>query len=70
MPVLLDISESESEEEIVAIGPGTMRRKSPGQGRDWMDGHTGVGSGDDRGVGERGKRSAVNGGGSKRARKR
>ena len=34
MPVLLDIDDSESEDEIVAIGPGTMRRKSPGEGRD------------------------------------
>lgn len=30
MPVLLDISDSESGEDIVAIGPGTMRRRSPG----------------------------------------
>ncbi|KAL4975691.1 WD40-repeat-containing domain protein [Aspergillus desertorum] len=34
MPVLLDISDSESEEDIVAVGPGTMRRRSPGAGRD------------------------------------
>lgn len=34
MPVLLDIEDSESEEDIVAVGPGTMRRKSPGAGRD------------------------------------
>lgn len=34
MPVLLDISDSESEDDIVAVGPGTMRRKSPGTGRD------------------------------------
>ncbi|KAL4774511.1 WD40-repeat-containing domain protein [Aspergillus nidulans var. acristatus] len=34
MPVLLDISDSESEEDIVAVGPGTMRRRSPGTGRD------------------------------------
>ncbi|KAL8913269.1 MAG: hypothetical protein Q9171_001916 [Xanthocarpia ochracea] len=38
MPVLLDIMDSESEEEIVAVGPGTMRRKSPGEGREWMNG--------------------------------
>ena len=36
MPVLLDISESESEEEVVPVGPGTMRRKSPGQGKEWL----------------------------------
>lgn len=38
MPVLLDVGDSESEEEIVAVGPGTMRRKSPGEGREWMNG--------------------------------
>ncbi|GAB1194791.1 WD40-repeat-containing domain protein [Aspergillus pseudonomiae] len=38
MPVLLDISDSESEEDIVAVGPGTMRRRSPGAGRDWANG--------------------------------
>ncbi|KAL9586204.1 MAG: hypothetical protein Q9212_001075 [Teloschistes hypoglaucus] len=38
MPILLDIIGSESEEEVVAVGPGTMRRKSPGEGRDWMNG--------------------------------
>jgi COMPASS component SWD1 len=37
MPVLLDLSDSESEEEVVAVGPGTMRRKSPGAGREWAD---------------------------------
>ncbi|KAI9682844.1 MAG: chromatin binding protein [Trizodia sp. TS-e1964] len=37
MPLLLDQYNSESEEEIVAIGPGTMRRKSPGQGKEWMN---------------------------------
>ncbi|KAL9596672.1 MAG: hypothetical protein Q9219_005631 [cf. Caloplaca sp. 3 TL-2023] len=37
MPVLLDPLESESEDEIVAVGPGTMRRKSPGEGRHWMN---------------------------------
>lgn len=37
MPVLLDLSDSESEEDIVAVGPGTMRRRSPGAGREWMN---------------------------------
>lgn len=37
MPLLLGISDSESEEDIVAVGPGTMRRRSPGAGRDWMN---------------------------------
>lgn len=35
MPVLLDVDDSESEDEMVEIGPGTMRRKSPGAGRDY-----------------------------------
>lgn len=37
VPVQLDISDSESGEEIIAVGPGTMRRRSPGAGRDWMN---------------------------------
>lgn len=37
MPVLLDISDSESGEDIVAVGPGTMRKRSPGAGREWMN---------------------------------
>ena len=36
MPVLLDVDDSESDEEIVAVGPGTMRRKSPGEGKEWL----------------------------------
>ncbi|MCJ1311029.1 Retinoblastoma-binding protein 5 [Agyrium rufum] len=32
MPILLEMDSCESEEEIVAVGPGTMRRKSPGDG--------------------------------------
>lgn len=40
VPVLLDISDSESGgEDIVAVGPGTMRRRSPGAGREWMNGN-------------------------------
>jgi COMPASS component SWD1 len=40
MPILLDLSDSESEEEIVTVGPGTMRRRSPGAGREWMNAGT------------------------------
>ena len=57
MPVLLDLVDSESEEEIIAVGPGTMRRKSPGEGREWMIGGE---SGDDGGD-DRAKRPTVNG---------
>ncbi|KAI9837036.1 MAG: hypothetical protein M1819_000685 [Sarea resinae] len=57
MPVLLDIDDSESEEEIIAVGPGTMRRKSPGEGREWMNGDSG-GSGDERAAS---KKPAANG---------
>jgi COMPASS component SWD1 len=49
MPVLLDIVDSESEEDIVAVGPGTMRRRSPGEGREWMSGTHSGDSGDERG---------------------
>ena len=38
MPVMLGIDDSESDEEIVAVGPGTMRRKSPGEGKEWLNG--------------------------------
>ncbi|KAL8731922.1 MAG: hypothetical protein Q9166_003054 [cf. Caloplaca sp. 2 TL-2023] len=48
MPVLLDVMDSESEEEIVAVGPGTMRRKSPGEGRDWMNGAESVNDADEQ----------------------
>lgn len=37
IPVILDMTDSESEEDIVAVGPGTMRRRSPGAGREWMN---------------------------------
>ena len=50
MPVLLDMVDSDSEEEIVAVGPGTMRRRSPGEGKEWMNGAHGVESGDERGT--------------------
>ncbi|MCJ1396439.1 chromatin binding protein [Xylographa bjoerkii] len=58
MPVLLDVDNSESEEEIIAVGPGTMRRKSPGEGREWMNSVEEAGSGDDRGT----KRATTNSG--------
>lgn len=37
MPILLDISDSESEDDVIAVGPGTMRKRSPGAGREWMN---------------------------------
>lgn len=67
MPVLLDISESESEEEIVMVGPGTMRRKSPGEGRDWSV-PQGPGSSDEKVGGSR--RPGVNGVANKKSRRR
>ena len=69
MPVLLDIMDSESEEEIVVVGPGTMRRRSPGEGKEWMNGTQAAESGDERG----GKRPAATNGSttiSSRSRKR
>lgn len=50
MPVLLDVGDSESEEEIITIGPGTMRRRSPGEGREWMNSAESGDSGADRGA--------------------
>lgn len=38
MPVLLDTMDSDSEEEVIAVGPGTMRRKSPGEGWSYTNG--------------------------------
>lgn len=47
MPVLLDIDASDSEDEVVAVGAGQYRRRSPGAGREWMnDDEVGV-SGDE-----------------------
>lgn len=37
IPVLLDLDDSESEEEFVMVGLGTMRRKDPNEGRDFAD---------------------------------
>lgn len=54
MPVLLDLSDSESEEEIVAVGPGTMRRRSPGAGREWMNTSSNDGPGSRTGPSTRG----------------
>lgn len=48
MPVLLDIEGSDSEDEMIAIGAGQYRRKSPGQGKDWMAEGEANGSGDER----------------------
>lgn len=53
MPVLLDIGDSESEDEIVAVGPGTMRRKSPGEGREWRNEAESGESGNEGGVAKR-----------------
>jgi len=48
MPVQLDLMDSESEEEFVAVGRGEMRRKSPTGGRNYaLDGGEIVGSADE-----------------------
>lgn len=36
MPVLLDIEDSDSDDDMVAVGAGQFRRRSPGQGKEWM----------------------------------
>ena len=38
MPVVLRAGDSDSEEEVIAVGTGQFRRKSPSQGRNWEDG--------------------------------
>lgn len=40
VPVLLDIEDSDSGEDIIAVGPGTMRRRTPGAGREAVNGDT------------------------------
>jgi COMPASS component SWD1 len=58
MPVLLDLDDSESEEELVAVGAGTMRRKSPGENREYMDGDM-PGSSDEKPAPKRGGKGAI-----------
>ncbi|KAI9718517.1 MAG: chromatin binding protein [Chrysothrix sp. TS-e1954] len=50
MPVLLDIDNSDSDDDLVGVGAGQYRRKSPGQGKEWAleDGAAGPASGDDQ----------------------
>lgn len=48
MPVLLDGDDSESEEELIAVGAGTMRRKSPTEGREYMQDNETIVSADER----------------------
>jgi len=50
MPILLDIEASDSEDEVIAIGAGQYRRKSPGQGKEWMNETETGGSADETGV--------------------
>ncbi|KAL8683411.1 MAG: hypothetical protein Q9224_000007 [Gallowayella concinna] len=59
MPVILDIMDGESEEEIVAVGPGTMRRKSPGEGRDWMNGAESGNEAEEHGMSKRAVNAAA-----------
>lgn len=41
VPVLLDVSDSDSGEDVVAVGPGTMRRRTPGAAKDGVNGQAG-----------------------------
>ena len=47
MPVLLDVGGSDSEDDIVAIGTGQFRRRTPGQSKDWA-GEESAGSGEEQ----------------------
>ncbi|KAI9824167.1 MAG: chromatin binding protein [Phylliscum demangeonii] len=71
MPVLLDLDASESEEDVVAVGPGTMRRKSPGAGKEWQNGGQAAAAAtvaEEKGTA--GKKAAATGASSKRSRRR
>jgi COMPASS component SWD1 len=59
MPVLLDIDVSDSEDEIIAVGPGTLRRRSPGEGRQWMNGVQSDDEGTASGFNENGSNAGV-----------
>ena len=58
MPVLLDIENSDSEDDVVHIGAGQYRRRSPGQGKDWAVEDEGAGGSDDQSVSRRSKSNA------------
>ena len=47
MPVLLDIEASDSEDEVVAVGAGQFRRRSPGANKEWMNDDAVAASGDE-----------------------
>ncbi|KAF2205299.1 WD40 repeat-like protein [Delitschia confertaspora ATCC 74209] len=66
MPILLNVEESDSEDEVVAVGAGQFRRRSPGVGKEWMnDEENGpVASGDE--VTRNGTGAAVNGTGTRK----
>lgn len=68
MPVFLDIDNSDSEDEVIAVGPGQMRRRSPGEGKEWMNGD-GADSYDERST-KAGQRDSSTNKGSARNRKR
>lgn len=38
LPVLLNVEDSDSGEDVVAVGPGTMRRRTPGAGKEVVNG--------------------------------
>ncbi|KAJ5294852.1 hypothetical protein N7508_009673 [Penicillium antarcticum] len=38
VPILLDVEDSDSGEDVIAVGPGTMRRRTPGAGREGVNG--------------------------------
>ena len=38
MPILFNLGESDSEDEFIAVSTGTMRRRSPGDGQDELEG--------------------------------
>jgi COMPASS component SWD1 len=56
VPILLDVEDSDSGEDVIAVGPGTMRRRTPGAGREGVNG-TGNGDVEKEGASGRAARS-------------
>jgi COMPASS component SWD1 len=63
MPVILNIDGSDSEDDVVAVGAGQFRRKTPG--KEWMDGDNEITA-----SGDEARRAGVNGKGVQNGSKR
>jgi COMPASS component SWD1 len=50
MPILLSIERSDSEDDVIPVGTGQFRRKSPGQGKEWLNDIESGLSGEDKNI--------------------